>query len=134
MVYSTCDSCSAPCSRGPGIVYGTVYVIPIVRTYRIYGDALFHSVHGSFYTGPVKGVTWGGRGGGKCSSNIVRRFAELLKATISFAMSGCLCLSAWNILLRLNIFFRKCGTSIFRKFVEKLQVSLKFEKNNDYLA
>jgi hypothetical protein len=31
MIYITCDSCWTPCSRGPGIVYGTVYVIPICQ-------------------------------------------------------------------------------------------------------
>jgi hypothetical protein len=115
-----CNSWWTPCGWGTDIVYDTVYVIPIVRTSKGYGDAVSNSVHGSFYTGPVKGVTCGGgRGGGKCPSNIGRRVR----------MSGCLCLSvhlsAWNIWLRLNLFFMKFETSIFRKFVEKLQVSLK---------
>jgi len=41
------------------------FVITIVRTCRSYGDAVFHSVHGSFYTGLVKGLTFcASRGGG----------------------------------------------------------------------
>jgi hypothetical protein len=112
-----------PCGWGTVIVYDTVYMIPIVRTSRSYGDAVSNSVHGSFYTGPVKGVTWWWWWG-YCLSNIVRRFR----------VSGCLCLSvhlsAWNIWLRLNLFFTEIWNEYFSKSCRKTSSLIKIWEEN----
>jgi hypothetical protein len=59
------------------------------------------------------------------------------KVTISFVMSVCLSvrLSAWNNSVPTARIFMKFDTWVFfKKSVEKIQVSLKFAKNNGYFT
>jgi hypothetical protein len=62
-------------------------------------------------------------------------FAKLRKATVSFVMSACLsdCRHR-TIRLPLDGFSWNLIFEYFFKYVEKIQVSLKFDKNNGYFA
>jgi hypothetical protein len=61
-------------------------------------------------------------------------FAKLRKANVSFVMSVCPSVSMEQLGSDWTDFDETWHLSIFRKSIENIQVSLKFDKNNEYFT
>jgi hypothetical protein len=69
--------------------------------------------------------------------SVFRRFPKLRKATISFVMSLCLSIrqSAWNNAAAIGRIFMKFDIWIFfEKYAGKIQVPIKYDRNNRYFT
>ena len=71
---------------------------------------------------------------GRHQRSLLGAFAELWKATISFAMSVCLPFRMEQLGSHWTDFHEIWYLNIFRTFVEKIQVSLKSDKSNGYFT
>jgi len=65
-------------------------------------------------------------------SLLLGAFAKLRKASISLVMSVCFSLCMEQLDFHWTDFYDVWNLSTFRKYVEKIQVELKYDKNNGY--